>query len=302
MSRSPTTTPSPTAADFHPEVLKLFDHYVHGRIDRRGFLDGASRFTVGGTTAAGLLAALSPNFAAAQKVPKDDARLKTEWVEFDSPQGYGKGRGYLVRPAQATGPLPLVLVIHENRGLNPHIEDIARRMALEGFVAFAPDALFPLGGYPGTEDEARTKFQMLDQAKTRQDMLAAYRHLKTVQGGNGKVGAIGFCWGGGMVNFLATQLPDLSAGVPFYGPAPAASTVAAIQAPLLIVFADNDDFVNNTWPPYEAALKAAGKRYDAYRYPGTQHGFNNDTTPRYDANAAGQAWTRAVAFFKATLA
>ncbi len=300
--RDPTDPRRATAADFHPEVMKLFDHYVHGRIDRRGFLDGASKFAVGGTTAAGLLAALTPDFAAAQKVPKDDARLKTEWVEFDSPQGYGKGRGYLVRPSNASGALPLVLVLHENRGLNPHIEDVARRMALEGFIAFAPDALFPVGGYPGTEDEARTKFGTLDQAKSRQDILAAYRYLKTVAGGNGKVGAIGFCWGGGWVNVLATQLPDLSAAIPFYGPAPALADVPAIQAPLMLVFAENDDFVNKTWPPYEAALKAAGKRYQAFMYPRTQHGFNNDTTPRYDAQAADQAWTRSVAFFKANLA
>ena len=196
---------------------------------------------------------------------------------------------------------PTVLVIHENRGLNPHIEDIARRLAVDNFIAFAPDALFPLGGYPGDEDKAREVFGRLDQAKTREDMLAAARYLKGVPGGNGKVGAVGFCWGGGMTNFLATRLPELSAAVPFYGPAPATESVAAIQAPLLLMFADNDDFVNKTWPSYEAALKAAGKRYEAHRYPGTQHGFNNDTTPRFDAAAAGQAWQRTVAFFSRTL-
>jgi carboxymethylenebutenolidase len=299
-----------TAADFDPEVLRLFDRYVHGALDRRGFLDGAARFAVGGVSAAGLLEALSPNFAAAEVVPKTDPRIKAETIEFPSPQGYGTGRGYLVRPASAPPPggaatpttgLPLVLVVHENRGLNPHIEDIARRLALANFIAFAPDALFPLGGYPGDEDKARDLFGKLDQAKTREDMLAAARYLKGVPGGNGKVGVVGFCWGGGMTNFLATRLPDLAAAVPFYGPAPASESVAAINAPLLLMFADNDDFVNKSWPPYEAALKAAGKRFEAFKYPGTQHGFNNDTTPRFDAAAAGQAWQRTIAFFNKNL-
>jgi carboxymethylenebutenolidase len=299
-----------TAADFDPEVLRLFDRYVHGALDRRGFLDGAARFAVGGVSAAALLEALSPNFAAAEQVPKTDPRIRAETIDFPSPQGYGTGRGYLVRPASAPPPgaaatpttgLPLVLVIHENRGLNPHIEDIARRLAVANFIAFAPDALFPLGGYPGDEDKARDLFGKLDQAKTREDFLAAARYLKGVPGGNGKVGAVGFCWGGGMVNFVATRVPDLAAAVPFYGPAPASESVAAINAPLLLMFASNDDFVNKTWPPYEAALKAAGKRFDAFTYPGTQHGFNNDTTPRYDAAAAGQAWQRTLAFFDRNL-
>jgi carboxymethylenebutenolidase len=299
------TTPAPrlTANDFAPEVLQLFDRYVHGAIDRRGFLDGASRFAVGGVTAAGLLEALSPNFAAAEQVPRSDPRIVGATVEFPSPQGNGTGRGYLVKPAGAApaGGLPLVIVVHENRGLNPHIEDIARRLALDNFIAFAPDALFPLGGYPGDEDKARDLFGKLDQAKTREDMLAAVRYLKTVPGGNGKIGAVGFCWGGGMTNFLATRVPDLAAAVPFYGPAPASESVAAIQAPLLLMFADSDDFVNKTWPPYETALKASGKRFEAFKYPGTQHGFNNDTTPRFDAAAAGQAWQRTITFFNRTL-
>jgi carboxymethylenebutenolidase len=210
-------------------------------------------------------------------------------------------RGYLVRPANAAGKLPGIVVVHENRGLNPHIEDIARRLALDNFIAFAPDALFPLGGYPGDEDKAREMFGRLDQAKTREDFVAAARYVEGVPGGNGKLGAVGFCWGGGMVNYLATRLPALEAAVPFYGPAPATDSVAEIRAPLLLVFADNDDFVNRTWPPYEAALKAAGKRYEAHRYPGTQHGFNNDTTPRFDAAAAAQAWQRTVAFFNRRL-
>jgi carboxymethylenebutenolidase len=304
------TTRRLTAADFDPEVMRLFDRYVHGALDRRGFLDGAARFTVGGVTAAALLEALSPDFAAAERVPKTDPRIRAETIEFPSPQGYGTGRGYLVRPASAppsgaaatpTSGLALVLVVHENRGLNPHIEDVARRLAVDNFIAFAPDALFPLGGYPGNEDKARDLFGKLDQAKTREDMVAAARYLKGVPGGNGKVGVVGFCWGGGMVNFLATRIPDLGAAVSFYGPAPASESVAAIQAPLLLMFADSDDFVNKTWPPYEAALKAAGKRFEAFKYPGTQHGFNNDTTPRFDVAAAGEAWQRTIAFFNRTL-
>ena len=298
------------AADFDPEVLRLFDRYVHGAIDRRGFLDGAAKFAVGGVTAAALLDALRPNFAAAEQVPKTDARIRVETVEFPSPQGYGSGRGMLVRPASAPPPggpatptrgLPLVLVIHENRGLNPHIEDIARRLAVDNFIAFAPDALFPLGGYPNDEDKAREMFGKLDQAKTREDFIAAAKYLEGVAGGNGRLGAVGFCWGGGMVNRLATRLTGLNAAVPFYGEAPPAGDVAAIKAPLLLMFADSDDRINSAWPPYEAALKAAGKPFEAWKYPGTQHGFNNDTTPRYDAAAAQLAWQRTLAFFNRTL-
>jgi carboxymethylenebutenolidase len=300
------TTPRKTAADFDPEVLHLFDKYVHGALDRRGFLEGAAKFAVGGVTAAGLLEALSPNFAAAEQVARTDARIKGETIEFDSPQGYGKARGYLVRPASAppagaTTGLPTVLVIHENRGLNPHIEDIARRLALDNFIAFAPDALFPLGGYPGDEDKARDLFGKLDQAKTREDFVAAAGYLKGVAGGNGKLGAVGFCWGGGTVNMLAERLPELAAGVPFYGAAPALDQVAKIKAPLLLMFAGDDERINGMWPPYETALKAAGVKFEAFRYPGTQHGFNNDTTPRFDAAAASLAWQRTVAFFNRQL-
>ena len=297
----PGQKPSLQARDFDPEVLRLFDQYVHGGIDRRGFLDRAAKFAVGGVTAAALLEALSPKFAQAQQVPPTDARVKTETVELASPQGYGRVRGYLARPAQATKPLPAVLVVHENRGLNPHIEDIARRLALADFIAFAPDALAPLGGYPGDEDKARELFGQLDQAKTREDFIAAAGWLKRIDGGNGRLGAVGFCYGGGVVNMLATRLPDLGAAVPFYGQAPALDQVRAIRTPLLLVFADNDDFVNKTWPPYEAALKAGGKRFQAFRYPGTQHGFHNDTTPRFDAAAAAQAWQRTIDFLNSTL-
>jgi len=293
--------PRLTAADFAPEVLSLFDKYVHGGIDRRGFLDGAAKFAVGGVTAATLLEALSPKFAQAQQVPATDARIRTESVEFASPKGYGKVHAYVVRPAQTSGPLPVVLVVHENRGLNPHIEDIARRLALDNFIAVAPDALFPLGGYPGDEDKARDLFSKLDQAKTQEDFLAAAAYATGIQGGNGKLGAVGFCYGGGVVNMLATRVPDLGAGVPFYGVAPAADKVAGIKAPLLLVYADNDERVNSTFPGYEAALKAAGVTFEAVKYPGTQHGFNNDTTPRYDGAAARQAWARTLALFNRTL-
>jgi len=284
-----------TAHDFDQEVLALFDAYVHGALDRRGFLDKAARYAVGGVTAAMLLDQLSPKFAEAQVVKPDDARLQAKYVDYDSPKGSGKMRGYLAQPAKRKGKLPAVLVIHENRGLNPHIEDVARRMALDDFVAFAPDALFPLGGYPGNEDKARELFQKLDQTKTREDFVAAFEWLKARAETNGKVGAVGFCYGGGMVNFLATRLPDLAAGVAFYGSAPDLADVPKIKAPLLIQSAEVDERINAAWPGFEAALKAAGVRYERHLYPGTQHGFNNDTTPRYDAAAAKLAWQRTLA-------
>lgn len=289
------------ASDFDPELLGLFDKYVHGQIDRRGFLEKAGRFAVGGVTAAGLLQALSPNFAHAVQVPPSDPRIKAEYVEFASPQGYGKARGYLVRPAKASGPLPTVLVVHENRGLNPHIEDIARRVALDNFIAFAPDALFTLGGYPGDEDKARELFAKLDQAKTQEDFVAAAAFLKAQPGGNGKMGVVGFCYGGGIAHFLATRLPDLGAAVPFYGNTPALDKAASVKAPLLIHFAETDPRINAAWPAYEAALKAAGVSYQAHIYPGTQHGFNNDTTPRYDEAVAKLAWSRTIDFFRSSL-
>ena len=290
------------ASDFDQELLNLFDQYVHGAIDRRGFLDRAARFAVGGLTATALLDALNPKFAEAEQVPKDDRRLKTEYLEYPSPKGSEKTRGYLVRPVTAKGKLPGVLVVHENRGLNPHIEDIARRLALDNFMAFAPDALAPLGGYPGDEDKAREVFPKLDQAKTREDFVAAASYLKNRPDCTGKIGAVGFCYGGGIVNMLATRLPDLAAAVPFYGRQPAAADVANIKAPLLIHYAENDDGVNAGWPAYEAALKANNVKYEMHKYPGTQHGFNNDTTPRYDEAAAKLAWQRTVDFFKKHLA
>jgi carboxymethylenebutenolidase len=285
------------ATDFDPDVLILFDAYVHGAIDRRGFLHKASKYAAGGMTAAMMLDALNPRFAEAQQVAKDDARIKAEYVPFPSPQGNSTTKGYLVRPAAAKGKMPGVLVVHENRGLNPHIEDIARRLALDNFVAFAPDALAPLGGYPGDEDQARQLFPKLDQAKTREDFVAAYGFLKGHADCTGKVGVVGFCYGGGIANFLATRLPDLGAAVPFYGNQVPAEEAAKIKAPILAHFAESDQRINAGWPAYEAALKAANVPHTMHMYPGTQHGFNNDTTPRYDEAAAKLAWQRTIEFF-----
>lgn len=290
-----------TAQDFQPEVLALFDRYVHGDLSRRGFIESAARHAGSLTAAAGLLAVLSPQFAQAQQVPPSDPRIKTRVASFDSPSGTGAVRGLLAQPAQAKGRLPTVLVVHENRGLNPHIEDITRRLAVDGFLAFAPDALAPLGGYPGDEDKARELFPKLDQAKARADFVAAARALAALPESNGKVGVVGFCYGGGVANYLATQLPDLAAAVPFYGAQPPVDDVPKIKAPLLIHYAGVDERVNAGWPAYEAALKAAGTRYEAHTYPGAQHGFNNDTTPRFDAEAAKLAWARTLAFFRAHL-
>ena len=290
-----------TASDFDPEVMKLFDQYVHGAIDRRAFLDRSTIYAIGGMTTTMLLDALNPKFAYAQQVKKDDPRISAKYVEYTSPDGYGKMRGYVVTPAKASGRLPGVLVIHENRGLNPHIEDIARRLALDNFVAFAPDALFPLGGYPGDEDKARELFAKLEQPKSRNDFINAAGFLKALPECTGKIGAVGFCYGGGIVNFLATRIPDLGAAVPFYGPQPSAEEAAKIKAPLQVHYAENDDWVNKGWPAYETALKAAGVKYEMFKYPGTQHGFNNDTTPRYDEKQAKLAWERTVEFFNKNL-
>lgn len=287
-----------TAQDFQPEVLKLFDQFVHGDISRRSFIDRAAGIAGSTAAATALLASLTPQFAQAQQVKPDDARIVTRKQSFDSPQGNGQVSGYLAKPANAKGKLPVVLVVHENRGLNPHIEDITRRLALDGFLAFAPDALAPLGGYPGDEEKASALFRTLDQAKTRADFIAAVAALQALPEGNGKVGVVGFCYGGGVSNFLATQVPSLAAAVPFYGGQPPVADVPRIKAPLLIHYAGTDERINAGWPKYEEALKAAGVNYEAFIYAGTQHGFNNDTTPRFDATAAKLAWDRTVAFFK----
>lgn len=295
--------PRLTAQDFDQELLILFDAYVHGDLDRRSFLGQAQKFAKAGVAATALLAALSPDFAAGQQVTPADPRLKVERVSYPSPSGSGIVKGYLARPANAGAkPLPAVLVIHENRGLNPHIEDIARRLALDDFMAFAPDALTPLGGYPGDEDKAREAFAKLDQAHALNDFLAAATWLKSRPDATGKLGAVGFCYGGGIVHQLAIRMPDLNAGVPFYGNTPAPAEAAKVKAPLLVQRAEIDDRINAAWPAYEATLRSAGVHFTAYQYPGTQHGFNNDTTPRYDAAAAQLAWSRTVAFLKAQLA
>ncbi|GMU67047.1 MAG: hypothetical protein AMXMBFR36_33210 [Acidobacteriota bacterium] len=288
--------PRKTAHDFDQELLALFDAYVHGDIDRRRFLDRAAKFAVGGVTAAMLLDQLSPDFAHAQVLAPDDARLVAERIEIVSPAGHGAIRGYFVRPAGEKGRLPGVLVIHENRGLNPHIEDVTRRFALAGYAALAPDALTSLGGYPGDEDAARALFQKLEAGKSRADFVAAFEWLKAREATTGRVGAVGFCWGGGMVNWLATQRADLGAGVPFYGSSPDPAEVAKIRAPLLVQSAEVDPRINESWPEFEAALKASAVAYERHLYPGTQHGFHNDTTPRYDEDAAKLAWERTLTF------
>ena len=293
--------PLKTAQDFDQELLILFDAYVHGTLDRRGFLERAQKFAVGGMTAGMLLTALSPDFARAQVVAKDDKRIKTEMVDYPSTAGTGTVKGYLTKPANATGKLPVVLVVHENRGLNPHIEDIARRLALDNFVAFAPDALTPLGGYPGDEDKARELFAKLDQKKATEDFVAAANYLKNRPESSGKIGVVGICYGGGMAHVLSVRMPELNAAVSFYGNQPAVEDAAKVKAPLLLQFAAVDERINASWPAYEVALKAAGARYTAYQYPGTQHGFNNDTTPRFDAAAAKLAWERTTAFFNQQL-
>jgi carboxymethylenebutenolidase len=290
-----------TTSDFHPEVLRLFDRYVHGLLDRRGFLESAGKYTVAGTTAVGLLEALSPNYAFAEQVPKDDKRIKTEYVTYDSPQGYGKVKGYLVKPANASGKLPAVLVVHENRGLNPYIEDVARRVGTANFIAFAPDGLTPLGGYPGTDEKGVEMQRSLDQQKLMNDFEAATRWLQARPDVTGKVGVVGFCYGGSVSNQMAVRVSTLAAAVPFYGGQPRAEDVPKINAPLLLHYAGNDERIDAGWPAYEAALKANNKKYQVYFYEGCDHGFHNDTTPRYNEAAAKLAWQRTIDFFNQNL-
>jgi carboxymethylenebutenolidase len=289
------------ATDFDPQVLNLFDRYVHGFITRREFLDSASKFAVGGLTAVALLESLSPQYAQAQLIAEDDSRLKVETIEYPSPQGSGTISGTLARPANSSGKLPGVLVVHENRGLNLHIKDVARRTGLAGFLALAPDALTPLGGYPGNDDDGRALQQQLDRGKMTEDFVAGAAHLKAHPECSGRVGVVGFCFGGGMANTLAVRIPDLAAAVPFYGGQPAAEDVPQIKAPLLLHFASLDQRVNAGWPEYEAALKANGVTYTAHMYEDANHGFHNDTTPRYDEAAAKLAWQRTIDFFNQTL-
>jgi carboxymethylenebutenolidase len=290
------------ASDFDQELLDLFDGYVHGALDRRVFLDKAAKFAVAGVTAATLLDMLAPQYALAEQIRPDDARIVTQRIEYDSPNGNGRIRGYLTRPAGATGKIPAVVVVHENRGLNPYIEDVARRVAVAGFMALAPDGLSPLGGYPGTDEEGRAMQAKIDGARLREDFMAAYDVLAARPDSTGKVGVVGFCYGGGIANAMAVRYPELGAAVPFYGRQADAADVPKIQAPLLIHYAGLDERINAGWPSYEAALKAHGKTYTAHFYPGVNHGFHNDTTPRYDEAAATLAWDRTVAFFKEHLA
>lgn len=284
------------ASDFPPEVMKLFDGYVHGAISRREFLDRAGKFAVGAFSAAAMLESLKPNFAWAQQVAKDDKRIKAGYVDYDSPNGSGKMRGYLAQPAGG-GKLPAVLVIHENRGLNPYVEDVARRLATANFVAFAPDSLTPVGGYPGDEDKARALFAAQDAKKREEDLYNAAQFLKARPETTGKIGAVGFCFGGGICNLLATRMPDLAASVPYYGRQVPAAEVAKIKAPLLIHYAGLDESINKGWPAYEEALKANKVRYTMHMYDGVNHGFHNDTTPRYDEAAAKLSWQRTLDFF-----
>ena len=289
-----------TAADFPPEVLKLFDGYVHGNITRREFLDRAARYATAGVTAAAMLEMLRPNFAWAQQVAKDDARIKAGYQDYASAQGSGTMRGYMALPAKGAH-AGCIVVIHENRGLSPYIEDVARRLAVEGYVAFAPDALAPLGGYPGDEEKARELFAKLDQARTREDFVAAVTYLKARPECNGRVAAIGFCYGGGMANMLATRLPDLAGAVPYYGAQPGPQDAAKIRAPILAHYAGEDPRINAGIPAFESTLKANNVQHGIHVYPGTQHGFHNDTTPRYDEAAAKLSWQRTLAFFKKNL-
>jgi carboxymethylenebutenolidase len=290
------------AHDFDQDLLDLYDYYVHGGIDRRTFLERAAKFAIGGLTAAALLEMLTPNYAFAAQVTPDDARIKTEYLKYPSPEGSGEMRGLFAQPAKAVGKLPSVIVVHENRGLNPYIEDVVRRLALAGFVAFGPDALYPLGGYPGTDDEGRALQQKLDRNKIPEDFVAAAKFLSTHPTCNGSIGVVGFCFGGAMANMLAWRLPDLiKAAVPYYGGQPQAENVPKIKGSLLIHYAELDERVNAGWPAYESALKAAGVDHQAFIYPGVNHGFHNDTTPRYDQAAAELSWNRTIDFFKAKL-
>jgi carboxymethylenebutenolidase len=286
------------ASDYPRELLDLFDRYVHGDIDRRAFLDGAGKFATGSVTATALWESLRPNYAWAQQVPKDDSRLKTEYTTVPSPQGNGEIRGYLARPANASGKLPGVLVVHENRGLNPYIEDVARRLGTANFIAFAPDGLTSVGGYPGNDEKGGQLFGQVDRQKMLEDFVAAARWLKARSDCTGKIGVVGFCFGGGIANALAVRLgADLAAAAPFYGGQPPAADVAKIKAPLLLHYAGLDTRVNGGWPAYEEALKANHVAYTAYIYEGANHGFHNDTTPRYDEAAAKLAWKRTLDFF-----
>lgn len=290
-----------TAKDFDPRLLELYDGYVHGKMSKRDFLSSAGKYVAAGVTAAAVLESLQPNYALAQQVPPDDPAIETMTYEYDSPNGNGTIKGLMAKPAGATGKLPAVLVVHENRGLNPYIEDVVRRAAKAGYLALGPDGLSPLGGYPGTDEEGREMQRQIDGEKLMNDFFAGFETLRDHEGSTGKVGAVGFCYGGGVCNALAVAYPEMAASVPFYGRQPEPDQVSSIQAPLLIHYAGLDERINAGWPAYEAALKAEGKTYEAYIYPDVNHGFHNDTTPRYDEAAAQLAWQRTLDWFSAHL-
>lgn len=291
-----------TASDFDPRILEIFDGYVHGRISKRDFMAQAAQFATAGMTAAAIFEALRPDYALAQQVAPEDPAIRTETASYESPNGNGTISGLMARPAEAAGKLPAVLVVHENRGLNPYIADVVRRLGKAGYLAFGPDGLSPLGGYPGDDEKGREMQASLDPARLMEDFFAAFEFLRDHPDSTGKVGAVGFCYGGGVCNALAVAYPDLAASVPFYGRQPRAEDVPRIRAPLMLHYAETDANVNAGWPDYEAALKANGKDYQAFFYPGTQHGFHNDTTPRYDRAAAELAWQRTLDFLAGTLA
>lgn len=291
-----------TARDFHPQLLELYDGYVHGGLGRRDFLDRAAKYAVGGMTAVAILAALSPDYALAQQIALTDPDIQAAYVRYPSPEGHGEVRGYLVRPARANGAVPGIVVVHENRGLNPYIEDVARRVSKAGFVALAPDGLSSVGGYPGNDDQGRELQQQVDPHRLMNDFFAAIDHLRASDMTTDRVGITGFCYGGGVANAASVAHPELAAAVPFYGRQARPEDVPRIRAPLLLHFAETDPNVNATWPAYEAALKAAGRTYEAYVYPDTRHGFHNDSTPRYDEAAAKLAWGRTIAWFRRHLA
>lgn len=291
-----------TAKDFPQELLELYDYYAHGKISRREFLDRATQYAIGGATAVSLLATLSPNYALAQQVEFTDPDILPQYITYSSPNGHGEVRGYLVMPAKLTGKVPAVVVVHENRGLNPYIEDVARRVAKAGYIALAPDGLSSVGGYPGNDDKGRELQQQVDPTKLMNDFFAAIEFLMKHESSTGKVGITGFCYGGGVANAAAVAYPELAAAVPFYGRQPKAEDVARIKAPLLLHYAELDTRINEGWPAYEAALKADGKVYEAYVYPNVNHGFHNDSTPRYDEAAAKLAWDRTLEWFKKYLA
>ncbi len=289
------------ASDFDQRILELYDGYVHGRMSKRDFLDHAAKYTVGGLTAAVVLESLQPDYALAAQVAPDDPAITTERAEYDSPEGTGTISGLMARPADATGPLPAVLVVHENRGLNPYIEDVVRRVGKAGYLALGPDGLSSLGGYPGSDEKGRELQSSLPPEKLMADFFAGFQFLLDHPDSTGRVGAVGFCYGGGVCNALAVAFPEMAASVPFYGRQPKASDVPAIEAPLMLHYAGLDENINKGWPDYEAALEANGKSYQAFIYPGVNHGFHNDTTPRYDEAAAELAWSRTLEFFAENL-